>query len=74
MHFQELEVEKVLHLVKMYINYWKSMEIPNLDTCLFISSLLMIVLQMFLQWSIRHVHNSTKYLLQKNKIYQIWLF
>jgi len=52
MHFQELEVEKVLHLVKMYINYWKSMEIPNLDTCLFISSLLMIVLQMFLQWSI----------------------
>jgi len=31
--FQDLE--KVLNLAKMYIKYWKSMEIPNSTGCLF---------------------------------------
>jgi len=31
--FQDLE--KVLNLAKIYIKYWKSMEIPNSGICLF---------------------------------------
>jgi len=45
--FQDLE--KVINLAKMYIKYWKSMEIPNSGICLlkFCSLPLMTVFQMF---------------------------
>ena len=43
------DLERVLHLVKMYIKYKKSMEIPHSAICLFkfCSLPLMTVLQMF---------------------------